>query len=164
MNKMQLEELKQMKEQILKLGRVSNMNDSIKIVYRKLVGGEYIGAVGDYALLVYKLKNNDIVGINLGFKKENDVIYNCDIEAVINILYYYGVGEELIEKYDIEYTAKKMEKCDAEVSLGNAVDFNDKYLDYVPQLYKDTKRLNEIIKSHYTYTEQKESEKVKELN
>lgn len=45
-----------MKEQILKLGSVSNMNDSIKIVYRKLVGGEYIGAVGDYALLVYKLK------------------------------------------------------------------------------------------------------------
>ena len=164
MNKMQLEELKQMKEQILKLGRVSNMNDSIKIVYRKLVGDEYIGAVGDYALLVYKLKNNDIVGINLGLKKENDVIYNCDIEAVINILYYYGVGEELIEKYDVEYASKKMEKCVAEVSLGNAVDFSDKYLDYVPQLYKDTKRLNEIIKGHYTYTEQNESEKVKELN
>ena len=83
---------------------------------------------------------------------------------MINLLYYYGVGEELIEKYDIEYTAKKMEKCVAEVSLGNAVAFNDKYLDYVPQLYKDTKRLNEIIKSHYTYTQQKESEKVKELN
>lgn len=164
MNKMQLEELKQMKEQILKLSRISNMNDSIKIVYRKFAGGEYIGAVGDYALLVYKLKNNDIVGINLGFKKENDVIYNCDIEAVINILYYYGVGEELIEKYDAEYASKKMVKCVAEVSLGNAVDFNDKYLDYVPQLYKDTKRLNEVIKGHYTYTEQKESEKVKELN
>ena len=161
---MQLEELKQMKEQILKLGSVSNMNDSIKIVYRKLVGGEYIGAVSDYALLVYKLKDNNIVGINLGFKRKKAPIYKCDTETVINLLYYYGVGEELIEKYDIEYTAKKMEKCDAEVSLGNAVDFNDKYLDYVPQLYKDTKRLNEIIKSHYTYTEQKESEKVKELN
>ena len=161
---MQLDELKQMKEQILKLSSISNMNDSIKIVYRKFAGGEYIGAVGDYALLVYKLKNNDIVGINLGFKKENDVIYNCDIDAVINFLYYYGVGEELLEKYDIEYASKKMEKCGAEVSLGNAVDFNDKYLDYVPPLYKDTKRLNEVIKGHYTYTEQKESEKVKELN
>lgn len=161
---MQLDELKQMKEQILKLSSISNMNDSIKIVYRKFAGGEYIGAVGDYALLVYKLKNNDIVGINLGFKKENDVIYNCNIEAVINILYYYGVGKELIEKYDVEYASKKMEKCVVEVSLGNAVDFNDKYLDYVPPLYKDTKRLNEVIKGHYTYTEQKESEKVKELN
>lgn len=153
-----------MKEQILKLGSVSNMNDSIKIVYRKFVGSEYIGAVGDYALLVYKLKDNNIAGINLGFKSGKDPIYKCDTETVINLLYYYGVGEELIEKYDIEYTSKKMEKCDVEVSLGNAVDFNDKYLDYVPQLYKDTERLNEIIKSHYTYTEQKESEKVKELN
>lgn len=153
-----------MKEQILKLGSVSNMNDSIEIVYRKFAGSEYIGAVGNYALLVYKLKNNDIVGINLGFKRKKAPIYKCDTETVINLLYYYGVGEELIEKYDIEYTAKKMEKCDAEVSLGNAVDFNDKYLDYVPQLYKDTKRLNEVIKGHYTYTEQKESEKVKELN
>ena len=161
---MQLDELKQKEEQILKLSSVSNMKDSIKKVYRKFAGGEYIGAVSDYALVVYKLKNNDIVGINLGFKKENDIIYNCDIEAVINILYYYGVGEELLEKYDVEYASKKMVKCVAEVSLGNAVDFNDKYLDYVPQLYKDTKRLNEIIKSHYTYTEQKESEKVKELN
>lgn len=164
MIKLQLDELKQMEEQTLKLNSVSSINDSIKIVYGKFADGEYIGSFGDYALLVYILKNNNIVGINLGFKKENDVAYKCDIEAVINILYYYGVGEELIEKYDIEYASKKMEKCVAEVSLGNAVDFSDKYLDYVPQLYKDTKRLNEIIKSHYTYTEQKESEKVKELN
>lgn len=164
MIKMQLDELKHMEEQTLKLNSVSSINDSIKIVYRKFAGVEYIGSVGDYALLVYKLQNNNIVGINLGFKRENDVTYKCDIEAVINLLYYYGVGEELLEKYDIEYASKKMKKCVAKVSLGNAVDFNDKYLDYVPQLYKDTKRLNEIIKSHYTYTEQKESEKVKELN
>lgn len=164
MIKLQLDELKQMEEQTLKLNSVSSINDSIKIVYGKFSDGEYIGFFGDYALLVYILKNNNIVGINLGFKKENDVAYKCDIEAVINILYYYGVGEELIEKYDIEYASKKMEKCVAEVSLGNAVDFSDKYLDYVPQLYKDTKRLNEIVKGYYTYTEQKESEKVKELN
>ena len=80
-----------MKEQILKLGSVSNMNDSIEIVYRKFVGSEYIGAVGNYALLVYKLKNNDIVGINLGFKKENDVIYNCDIEK--QLLTFYIIME-----------------------------------------------------------------------
>ena len=85
---MQLDELKHMEEQTLKLNSVSSMNDSIKIVYRKLVGGEYIGAVSDYALLVYKLKDNKIVGINLGFKRKKAPIYKGDAETVINLLYY----------------------------------------------------------------------------
>ena len=158
-----VDELKQMKEQTLILNSVSSINYSINIVYRKFADGEYIGAVGDYALLVYKLKNNNIVGINLGFKRKNDTIYKCDTEIVINLLYYYEVGEELLEKYDIEYASKKMEKCDAEVFFGKTFDFSDKNLDYVTQLYKDTKRLNEIIKSHYTYIEQKQKESKEEL-
>ena len=56
-----------------------------------------------------------------------------------------------------------MEKCDAEVFFGKTFDFSDKNLDYVTQLYKDTKRLNEIIKSHYTYIEQKQKESKEEL-
>lgn len=115
-------------------------------------GCKYIGTGGNDALVLYKISNDEnIVGFNLGFREEDQQSYNCDIERIINSLYFYGVGKELLEKFDVIYADKKMPPCSVTIegkcapssSLDSFIISCDKKLD----LYHDTKRLDNIINS-----------------
>lgn len=136
-------------------------NDEIKTFYGKTEdGSKYIGAGGDNALVLYKMSDsNKITGVSLGFKKEEDDTYRCDIENIINFLYYFGVCKELLEKFDIdiEYSSLKMPICYATITKVNSepsqdiIDLIDNCYKNNLHLYQDAKSLNYVLKGFKTF-------------
>lgn len=134
-------------------------NDEIKTFYGKTKdGSKYIGAGGDNALVLYRMSDsNKITGVSLGFKKEEDDTYRCDIENIINFLYYFGVCKDLLEKFDGEYSSLKMPTCTATITKVNSepsqdiIDLIDNCYKNKLHLYQDAESLNYILKGFETF-------------
>ena len=138
---------------VMKINLLETSNDEIKTFYGKSEdGNKYIGAGGANALVLYKMSDDKkIIGVSLGFKKEDDT-YRCDIENIINFLYYFGVCKELLEKFDREYSSLKMPICDATITEVNPepsqdiIDLIDNCYKSNLHLYQDANSLNYMLK------------------
>ena len=143
----------------MKINLLGISNDEIKTFYGKTKdGSKYIGAGGDNALVLYRMSDsNKITGVSLGFKKEEDDTYRCDIENIINFLYYFGVCKDLLEKFDVEYSSLKMPTCTATITKVNSepsqyiIDLIDNCYKNNLHLYQDAESLNYILKGFETF-------------